>query len=534
MIEITSLRRSSLLTICVCLFGFALSRDAAAQPTQNPGPSAKPNNRRPVTADDYEAMARVLENAYRDAAPPESVRMLMAIARGSQMGPGDGWFGPAQSRYTWEWLANLHGVSPSGAIELEGFKGDIQWFQKLDRDQNGAINAADLDWSDRNPFVQQSNFVTRWFRKLDSEANGKLTKEELIAFFEKASHGKDYVNGDDLRDAVLANPPSLSAFDSPKPDTLIRGLFRGEIGSLQEGPAVDAPAPDFRLKSEDGLMKVRLSGVIGEKPVVLVFGNFTCGPYRSSYPAVDEICVRYGQQAVFLHIYVREAHPTDGWHMESNAKQGVKLPQPTTYEERVGVALQCRQTLKHSMPLLVDEINDPVGTTYSGMPARLYVIDSQGKVAFKSGRGPFGFKSGEMEQALVMALLESKVNAAREAVTQAAQKDSNAKLDLGAPTLESAREPLESTREPLESAREPLESTREPLESTREPLESTREPLESAKERIESAKERFESTKESLEAERKRFEADMEWIKSATERIKRIRWFRYRKDALAE
>jgi len=58
------------------------------------------------------------------------------------------------------------------------------------------------------------------------------------------------------------------------------------------------------------------------------------------------------------------------------------------------------------MPLLVDEIDDSVGNAYSGMPARLYVIDPRGKVVYKSGRGPFGFKPGEMEQALVMCLLE--------------------------------------------------------------------------------------------------------------------------------
>ncbi len=51
------------------------------------------------------------------------------------------------------------------------------------------------------------------------------------------------------------------------------------------------------------------------------------------------------------------------------------------------------------MPVLVDEISDPVGNAYSAMPARLYVIDTAGKVAYKSGRGPFGFKPGEMEQA---------------------------------------------------------------------------------------------------------------------------------------
>jgi alkylhydroperoxidase family enzyme len=41
------------------------------------------------------------------------------------------------------------------------------------------------------------------------------------------------------------------------------------------------------------------------------------------------------------------------------------------------------------------------------MPARLYLIDREGRVAFKSGRGPFGFKPEELEQAIAMNLLES-------------------------------------------------------------------------------------------------------------------------------
>jgi alkylhydroperoxidase family enzyme len=53
-------------------------------------------------------------------------------------------------------------------------------------------------------------------------------------------------------------------------------------------------------------------------------------------------------------------------------------------------------------------MNDVVGHAYSGMPARLYVIDKHGKIAYKSGRGPFGFRVGEMEQALIMTLLDDK------------------------------------------------------------------------------------------------------------------------------
>ena len=58
------------------------------------------------------------------------------------------------------------------------------------------------------------------------------------------------------------------------------------------------------------------------------------------------------------------------------------------------------------MPFLVDTLDDRVGGTYSGMPSRLYVIDRAGKVAYKSGRGPFGFKPAEMEQTLMWVLAE--------------------------------------------------------------------------------------------------------------------------------
>ena len=46
-----------------------------------------------------------IERAYEGKKPPEAIRMYLAIVRGSMMGAGDGWFGPAQVRYDWEWLA---------------------------------------------------------------------------------------------------------------------------------------------------------------------------------------------------------------------------------------------------------------------------------------------------------------------------------------------------------------------------------------------------------------------------------------------
>src|SRR5262249_12256624 len=94
--------------------------------------------------------------------------------------------------------------------------------------------------------------------------------------------------------------------------------------------------------------------------------------------------------------------------MSSNDEAGICFPQPRNEGERLSVAQRCARSVKISMPLLVDEMDDRVGHAYSGMPDRLYVIDREGRVAYKGGRGPFGFKTGELEQALVMALLEQQ------------------------------------------------------------------------------------------------------------------------------
>ena len=120
---------------------------------------------------------------------------------------------------------------------------------------------------------------------------------------------------------------------------------------------------------------------------------------------------RYGDRVEFLAIYVREAHPTDGWRMASNDKAGVAFAQPRSFEERTSVAAQCCEKLKITMPLLVDDLDDKVGHLYSGMPDRLYLIDRRGRIVYKGGRGPFGFKPGELEQAIICNTLED--NAAR-------------------------------------------------------------------------------------------------------------------------
>jgi Iodothyronine deiodinase len=115
---------------------------------------------------------------------------------------------------------------------------------------------------------------------------------------------------------------------------------------------------------------------------------------------------RYKGRADFVAVYVREAHPADGWILPGNEKIGISVTQHKDFGERCDVANECCSALKMTIPMVVDEIDDRVGIAYSGMPDRLYVVDSQGRVAYKGGRGPFGFKPSELEQALVLLLTD--------------------------------------------------------------------------------------------------------------------------------
>jgi type I thyroxine 5'-deiodinase len=99
-------------------------------------------------------------------------------------------------------------------------------------------------------------------------------------------------------------------------------------------------------------------------------------------------------------VYILEAHSADVWQMPSNVKQGVIYSLPRTYEERTAVADSCVTKLSIRIPALIDTFENTTEKAYTGWPDRIYVIDRDGRVAFKTTPGPFGFKPAGMEQAL--------------------------------------------------------------------------------------------------------------------------------------
>jgi hypothetical protein len=327
--------------------------------------------------------------------------------KGSQLGPGEGWYkkAVAQTRYSWANTGKRLDHDGNGRISREEFGGSAADFARLDRDHDGSLSEPDFDFTAHALSPTPGAML---FYPTDRDGNGKLTREELDGFFRMAdSGGEGFLSLADLQQAV--SPPARPRTSGRNPQgpsrlTLIKGLLRQEIGSLQAGPELDSLAPDFTLRTVDGKDEITLSKIVGSKPVVLIFGNFTCGPFRSQAGNVEKLYRRYCDRVTFVMVYVREAHPLEGWQLESNKRLGVAIPQPKNYEDRVKVAQICSSRLELGMPILVDTIGDKVGARYSGMPSRLYLLDRKGRVAFKNGRGPFGFKPAELEYALLFLL----------------------------------------------------------------------------------------------------------------------------------
>jgi hypothetical protein len=117
-------------------------------------------------------------------------------------------------------------------------------------------------------------------------------------------------------------------------------------------------------------------------------------------------------------VYILEAHPVDAWQSEDNEKDKVSVVSPKSLAERCEVEGACATKLALRIPAIIDDLENSTEAAYTAWPDRLYVIDRDGRVAYKSKPGPFGFKPAEMEVALKRVLSASSLPTQ---VTQARQ-----------------------------------------------------------------------------------------------------------------
>ena len=109
---------------------------------------------------------------------------------------------------------------------------------------------------------------------------------------------------------------------------------------------------------------------------------------------------QYGDTVEFVVVYIREAHPEDGWVVSMNREQDIAFDDPTNDEERHEAASACALRLKIRMPVVVDEIDDKIASAYGALPDRLYLVGKGGKIEYQGAQGPWGFDPEKLEAAL--------------------------------------------------------------------------------------------------------------------------------------
>ena len=117
-------------------------------------------------------------------------------------------------------------------------------------------------------------------------------------------------------------------------------------------------------------------------------------------PALNTLYQQYRDRVAFYIVYIQEAHPVDAWQLYDNVKDDVLVASTITSDERFHAAGLCVRNLGIELPAVIDDPDNHVERAYTGWPDRLYVIDTNGKIAYKSKAGPFGFKPEEVESTL--------------------------------------------------------------------------------------------------------------------------------------
>ena len=107
-------------------------------------------------------------------------------------------------------------------------------------------------------------------------------------------------------------------------------------------------------------------------------------------------------------VYIREAHPSDGWQVGANRSEGIIFEQPATSDGRKAVAESCRLGLDISIPMLLDGMDNAVEKAYAAWPDRLYIVTADGLIGYKGEVGPGGFNPRQMERALTEILQNMK------------------------------------------------------------------------------------------------------------------------------
>jgi hypothetical protein len=106
---------------------------------------------------------------------------------------------------------------------------------------------------------------------------------------------------------------------------------------------------------------------------------------------MNEIYNTYKDKVDFYLVYIREAHPSDGWQVRANLDDRLEFLEPRNQDERAELAGVCMIDLGFEMPMLLDNMDNEVDAKYAALPERLYVLNKDGIISFRGIMGSRGF-----------------------------------------------------------------------------------------------------------------------------------------------
>jgi tetratricopeptide (TPR) repeat protein len=244
-------------------------------------------------------------------------------------------------------------------------------------------------------FTGDADGATEAFRKeLASNPNDFDANFQLASIL--AHRGKSAEARPLLERAVQVRPGSLEARDA-----LANGFRASQPAKTDAGIPAGSRAPSI------GTLDLSRPA----KPIVLVFGSYTCPKLRGSASDLKRLAAEYRDIVEFRLVYIREAHAGGGaesqWQSTINVKERVSLAPARTLPEKQDHAALCLRKLDLPFPVVVDGMDGAAETAYHAWPSRLYLIGRDGKVAFNTRLGELDFHPSELEAAIREILAKS-------------------------------------------------------------------------------------------------------------------------------
>jgi tetratricopeptide (TPR) repeat protein len=237
-------------------------------------------------------------------------------------------------------------------------------------------------------FTGDADGATQAFRKElaanpnDFDANFQLAS--ILAHRGKLAEARPL-----LERAVQVRPGSAAARDA-----LANGFRSDPPPPTDPGIALGSPAPPVATLDLKHL----------PKPIVLVFGSYTCPKLRTSAVELKRLATAYRDNVDFRLVYIREAHAEGGaeseWQSTINIKEGISLSPARTLPEKQEHAALCLRKLDLPFQAVVDSMDGAAEIAYQAWPSRLYLIGGDGRVAFQTRLGELDFHPADLDMAI--------------------------------------------------------------------------------------------------------------------------------------